>query len=89
MEPTDRLRVGDVVQIDPTQEGCFRGCFMLVTESRSWGAMGYVACPVGDAMPGRGYYRCPWEHMEYIGRATWIPADDLPELGPDGKTEGG
>jgi hypothetical protein len=73
------LEVGDVVQISPEHESFFRGCFMLVTEVKVWGAQGFVAMPgKRDEMPGRAYYRCRWEHMAHIGRAAWVLDDDVP-----------
>jgi len=78
MKPQN-LKIGDVVQIDPQLDNCFfRGCFMIVTEPKSWGAQGFIAMPgKRDEMPGRAYFRCKFENMELVGRATWVPADDL------------
>lgn len=62
------LRVGDVVQIDPEHGARFGGCFMIVTEPKSWGAQGYVQVPAG----GQAYYRCPTAAMVRIGTAEWV-----------------
>jgi hypothetical protein len=72
------LQVGDVVQIDPTKEGCFfRGALMIVTEPKSWGAQGYFPAEfTREEMPKRAYYRASWAEMEYVGSAVWIPADE-------------
>lgn len=71
------LKVGDVVQISPELDGFFRGCFMLVTEVKSWGAQGFISMPkTRQELPGRAYFRCKWEDMEFIGHAQWIPADE-------------
>ena len=69
------LEIGDVVQISPEVENCFfGGCFMLVTEPKSWGAQGFVAMPGSRGeMPGRAFYRAKWDEMEVVGRATWVP----------------
>jgi hypothetical protein len=75
------LRVGDVVQISPETPSKFRGCFMLVTEPKSWGAQGFIAIPYGEDMPGNAYFRCKWEDMEYIGPAVWVPEDDTNPTG--------
>lgn len=64
------LQVGDVVQIDPTHESHFAGCFMQVTEPKPWGAQGFVRVPGGTG--GNAYYRCKFENMELIGHAIWI-----------------
>lgn len=63
------LRVGDVVQIDPASDRRFGACFMAVTEPTAWGAQGFVQVP-GSA--GQAYYRCPFEGMEYVGRAAFV-----------------
>lgn len=61
---------GDVVQIDPAHDERFGGCFMVVTDPKSWGAQGYVSVPGEKA--GQAYYRCPWAGMRKIGRAEWV-----------------
>lgn len=66
------LKVGDVVQIDPEHDSDFGGCFMQVTEPKPWGAQGAVSVPGKD---GLAYYRCKFEDMEYVGKATWIIGD--------------
>lgn len=63
------LKEGDVVQIDPSHDEKFGGCFMVVTEPKTWGAQGYVSVP-GEK--GLAYYRCPWVGMQKIGKAEWI-----------------
>lgn len=60
--------IGDVVQISPEHDARFGGCFMVVTEPKSWGAQGYVSIP-GES--GVAYYRCPTEHFVVIGKAEW------------------
>lgn len=65
------LQVGDVVQIDPEHDNRFGGCFMQITEVKSWGVQGFVKTPgQGDA-----YYRCEYEQMHKIGAAEWMHAD--------------
>lgn len=72
-----RLTVGAVVQLDPAHHlgnanGFFAGCFMLVTEVKTFGAQGFVAMPrTRGEQPGQAYYRARWEEMEYIGQAAW------------------
>lgn len=73
------LIAGDVVQIDPNFPGFFRSCFMVVTNPHEWGAQGYIAIPTDkEHLPNRAYFRATWEQMEYIGRAMWVPVDDVP-----------
>jgi hypothetical protein len=67
------LHIGDVVQIDPAHDERFGGCLMMVTEPKSWGAQGFISTP---AHSGRYYYRCKFEHMEYVGATSWVPQDE-------------
>lgn len=69
MSKDEGLEKGDVVQIDPAHDERFGGCFMVVTEPKSFGAQGYVSAP-GEK--GLAYYRCNWEAMHKIGRAEWV-----------------
>lgn len=62
------LKIGDVVQISPEHDERFGGCFMQVTEPKSFGAQGFVKGPES----GNYYYRCKFENMELIGKAEWI-----------------
>jgi hypothetical protein len=68
------IAVGDVVQIDPAMLTCsFAGCFMAVTEVRSWGAIGWIAIPgPRGQMPARAYFRCEWQWVKRIGPAAWV-----------------
>lgn len=68
--PEDTIDVGDVVQIDPEHDSKFGGCFMIVTDYKGWGAVGYVQVPGVNG--GQAYYRCPNEAMKKIGRAEWV-----------------
>lgn len=67
------LQVGDVVQIDPETPDCFfRGCFMLVTEVRSWGAIGFIAIPASRSeLPAQAWFRCETARLKRIGPAPW------------------
>ncbi len=67
------LHVGSVVQIDPAHDEKFGGCFMLVTELKGFGALGFVEIPGDDG--GQAYYRCPHDAMVLIGSAEWAPAE--------------
>lgn len=69
MSKDEGLEKGDVVQIDPAHDERFGGCFMVVTEPKSFGAQGYVSAP---GAKGLAYYRCNWEAMHKIGRAEWV-----------------
>ena len=51
----------------------FAACIMVVTESKEWGAQGYVqALGGGGEAGGRAYYRAKWEEMEFVGVAEWV-----------------
>ncbi len=70
------LKKGDVVQIAPSSDGFFSGCFMLVTEPKSWGAQGFISIPNERGKPpAAAYYRAKFEDMEFIGVAAWVPED--------------
>ena len=62
--------VGDVVQINPTYDPMFGGAFLVITELKTWGVMGYVHPLVEGG--GQAYYRVVFEHIEYVGRAVWV-----------------
>lgn len=69
----DEVRIGDVVQIRPEGKGIFPGCFMTVTEVKTWGVQGYILIPVSrDKRPGVAYYRATWETIALIGHAEWL-----------------
>ncbi len=71
------LKPGDVVQIAPSSDTFFSGCFMLVTEPKSFGAMGFVAIPGGRGeIPGAAYARIPFADMEFVGRAHFVPSEE-------------
>lgn len=73
------VKVNDVVQLDPSDhEPWCSGVFMLVTEVKSWGVMGFVSIP-GEMcdFPGRAYYRATHGSYHRIGAAEWVLADDL------------
>lgn len=63
---------GEIVQIDPESDETFGGCFMVVTEPKSWGAQGYVDIPG----KGRAYYRVNNENCQLVGYAEWMEPDD-------------
>jgi hypothetical protein len=69
------ISVGDVVQIDPSHDARFGGCFLLVTEVKSWGVQGFVAVP-DKPSAGEAYYRVGFAKIVRIGRAEWAPAND-------------
>jgi hypothetical protein len=73
------LTKGDVVQLNPDLSAMFGGCFMVITEPRSWGAVGYVMVPGGGEQggAGRAYMRVPTDKMKLIGKCEWLPFDEV------------
>lgn len=72
-----KWKKGQVVQIRPGANEWFDGCFMIITEPKSWGAQGFVQVPGKEG--GQAYVRLKDEDMELIGKAVWVPegeADD-------------
>ncbi len=77
MTKTELLRAGDIVQLGPhCKNRAFAACLMVVTEVKSWGAIGYVQ-ETGehrDEPGGQFYYRAEWEEMERTeGKVVWSP----------------
>ena len=75
-----QLEPGQIVQLNPAtvRNQAFAGCFMTVTEPKSFGAQGYIQA-LGDGFDkpgGQAYYRAHWDEMEAIanGRAVWMAA---------------
>lgn len=82
MTPRD-YKLGDVVQLnEKTKNAAFVGCFMVVSEPKSFGAQGFVAIPGGVAanvvaFQGRAYYRATFDEMDFIGTTNLLPADEV------------
>ena len=69
-----KLKFGDVVQLNPeTSQSMFAGCFLTVTEPKSFGCQGYVQALGADGKPGgQADLRPTWEQMEFIGSAPFV-----------------
>lgn len=77
MKPDTQLEPGDLVQLDPenTKNRMLAGMFMVVTERKDFGAMGYIAMPGENGQRGGvAYYRPGWTEMELVGHAEWVTA---------------
>jgi hypothetical protein len=75
MKPDTKLEPGDLVQLDPenVKNRMLAGMFMVVTEPKDFGAMGYITMPGNNGLPGGvAYYRPGWAEMELVGRAVWV-----------------
>ena len=73
------LKAGDVVQIKPEHDDVFRGCLMVITEPRAWGAQGYISIPKPSSEGGAtvAYYRCSSENfIKRGGTAPYIIEDE-------------
>ena len=69
------LDLGDIVQLDPNKVGnpMFAGCYMTITEIKTWGAQGYVQALGENGNPGgQAYYRAKWDEMVKVGHAEWV-----------------
>ena len=70
------VEVGTVLQLSPESEEvrpCFKGCFLVVTEVKTWGIQGYIPA-VGatfDEPGGLVFLRPKWEDLEFVGAAVW------------------
>ena len=65
---SEQWEVDDVVQISPTHDERFGAALLVVTESKSWGVMGYVQIPD----QGQAYYRLPYEPTEFSGEGCTV-----------------
>jgi hypothetical protein len=71
------IAVGDVVQIDPSHGEAFAACFLVVTELKSWGVMGYIRVP-GEG-GGDAFLRVPFDKVTRVGFAEWVSARHVEE----------
>ena len=70
---------GDVVQVNEAHgRGGWVGAFVLVTEARPWGVVGFVHQIQDHETALRAPIRLVWEHVEYVGRAPVLPEDVRP-----------
>ena len=69
-----KATVGDVIQVDPTHDPMFGGCFGVVDEVGEWGCK--LVAFDGPGMEGTAYYRLAHGKYEVIGRAVWIRGGD-------------
>lgn len=77
--PDKPLARGTIMQLNPdpaiTRNAMFCACMFVVTESKPWGAQGYVQGLGENGKPaGQAYYRAEFAEMEpTAGRAEWMP----------------
>lgn len=63
----EELRVNDVVQITETGPEGWMGCFVQVSEVKTWGIQGWVQIPMQE---GQAYIRLKWDQFEFVGEAV-------------------
>lgn len=71
-----RVRVGDIVQLDPQRHVKFGGCYLTVTLAAHWGVVGYVAWPEAPTA-ARCSYRAEAATYRRVGVSVWWAAPDL------------
>lgn len=85
MVPADQVvQPDDVLQIHPDyHHKAFAACFMVVTEVKPWGCIGFVQGlgPNRNEMGGRAFLRPEWKDIEWVGHAPWTVFE--PEEIPD------
>ena len=87
------FKIGDVVQLNPetTENKAFAGCFMVISEVKTWGVQGYVQSlgDTRDKMGGQAYIRANFGSFESTGgRAVWLIGSAADELCDQVKEEG-
>jgi hypothetical protein len=63
------VKENSVVQINENGQEGWIGCFLQVSEVKTWGIMGWVQIPMG----GSAYLRPTWNQIDYIGNAVLVP----------------
>lgn len=66
------IKKNSVVQINEKGAEGWIGCFVQVSEVKSWGIQGWVQVPLG----GAAFIRLTWDHFDYIGEAIMGPVSD-------------
>lgn len=76
-ELLSNYKAGDVFQINEKHGRMgWVGAFVLATEIKSWGVIGFVAHVETRDKQGHAYIRLKWEDVEYIGKAPLVPQDE-------------
>jgi hypothetical protein len=74
MTDYSQIQIHSVVQLNPDTvvDREFAGCFLVVTNIKSWGVVGYVqVLGKRDEPGGQTYYRAGWDEVAYVGNAMW------------------
>lgn len=71
-------QIGDVFQINEKHgRSGWVGAFVMATEIKVWGIMGFVTHVDSHEEQSRAYIRLPWQEVDFIGHAALIPQDEL------------
>lgn len=68
------IEENDVVQIVPEHD--WSGCYVTVTEVKTWGIQGFVQIP----KQGQAFIRLRNDEFEKIGEASFILVEETEEL---------
>lgn len=74
----DDVKPGDVFQVNEQHNrnggrSGWVGAFILCTEVRSWGIVGFLHCCKEHDIAAKAYIRLPFEEVEYVGHAALVP----------------
>ncbi len=74
---SDTAEVGDVYQITDESEGRegWLGAFVLVTEPKTWGIMGFVHSIDTHESSSQVFIRLGWSKVEFVGSAPLTRAE--------------
>jgi sporulation protein YlmC with PRC-barrel domain len=68
------IKENSVVQINETGPEGWIGCFVQVSEVKTWGVQGWVQIP----QRGAAYIRLPFDTIDHIGEAILIHQNNQP-----------
>ena len=73
MKATDDYKPGDVFQIVPEHgRNGWIGAFVMATEIRTWGIIGFIHCLETSDKHSQAYIRLAWDDIEFVGHAPLI-----------------
>lgn len=77
LAPDAAWQEGDIIQLTAPQSPDLMGCFLVVTEPKPFGGVGYLAIPTFTgllhAAGGRSDYRATFAEGVVCGRAAIVP----------------
>ena len=73
--------IEEILQLNPAtcRNPIFGGCYLTVTELKSWGVQGFVqTLGENQQIGGMAFYRAKWEEIESTGgKAVWVLASTI------------